>query len=50
VRSAAARLIRIKGSRLVIEGRHFTLKEGDVTYRGTFKVDVTKKPQARLRA
>jgi uncharacterized protein (TIGR03067 family) len=34
-----------KDSRLVIDGEHFTLKEGNVSYKGSFKVDVTKKPK-----
>jgi uncharacterized protein (TIGR03067 family) len=32
-------------SRLIIEGGHFTIQQGKVTYKGTFKVDLTNKPK-----
>ena len=34
-----------KGSRLVIKGDQFTYTEGNGTYKGNFKVDVTQKPK-----
>jgi uncharacterized protein (TIGR03067 family) len=34
-----------KGSRLVLAGEEFTLKESDATYRGTYTVDPTVKPK-----
>ena len=34
-----------KSGKLVIKGGKFTLKEGDSTYEGTFKVDLSKKPK-----
>jgi uncharacterized protein (TIGR03067 family) len=33
-----------KGSRLILKGPQFTYQEGGTTYKGTYKVDVSKKP------
>jgi uncharacterized protein (TIGR03067 family) len=33
----------LKGSKLIIKDDTFSVKEGDVTYKGTFKIDPTKK-------
>jgi uncharacterized protein (TIGR03067 family) len=35
----------LKGFRLVIKGDQFTASQGDVMYKGNFKVDVGKKPK-----
>jgi uncharacterized protein (TIGR03067 family) len=34
-----------KNSRLIIKGDQFTWNDGTVAYKGTFKVDVSKKPK-----
>jgi uncharacterized protein (TIGR03067 family) len=34
-----------KGTRLIIAGQNFTLKEGATTVKGTYKVDLGKKPK-----
>ena len=36
---------QLKDTRMVLKGNRFTVKEGDVTYKGTFKVDVAKNPK-----
>jgi uncharacterized protein (TIGR03067 family) len=35
----------VKGSKIVIKGDNFTAISGGATYKGTFKVDVAKKPK-----
>jgi uncharacterized protein (TIGR03067 family) len=35
----------IKEMRLVLQGDHFTLKQGGTDYNGTYKVDPTRKPK-----
>jgi len=35
----------VKGSRLIIDGDKFTAKDSQATYKGTFKVDISKKPK-----
>jgi uncharacterized protein (TIGR03067 family) len=35
----------VKGSRMVLKGDRFTVESGPVAYRGTFKVDLGKKPK-----
>ena len=35
----------LKGSTVVVKGDTFTTVTGDVTYKGTFKLDVAKKPK-----
>jgi uncharacterized protein (TIGR03067 family) len=34
-----------KGSRLILKGPQFTYQEGGTTYKGTYKVEVSKKPK-----
>jgi uncharacterized protein (TIGR03067 family) len=35
----------IKDTRLTIDGNKFTAKDSQATYKGTFKVDISKKPK-----